>query len=311
MKRAPKLSECSRHWWVTKPTPRRLIYILIAMTGRLAPLKIGFRFSRTALAAISANSNCGIHNPGTPEVVVQEDYDGDTFTLKLSQKSAPTPGQDEKAPQVIPVAVGLLNDNGDEVLSTQILELTEAGQSFAFPGHATRPVPSILRGFSAPVTLTHEIDNDRRAFLLAHDTDTFNRWEAGRDLARDSLLQSILKDAAPNATYLDGLKALLRDDSLDPAYRALMLGQPSQSELAATLHKMGQTPDPDTIHAASEALRDAKAQAFSDILPTLYSANQVKGPYLLTPVPQDNEALQRRAFITYTLGWRRDRRQTI
>ncbi len=237
---------------------------------------------------------------GTPEVVVQEDYDGDTFTLKLSQKSAPTPGQNEKAPHVIPVAVGLLNDNGDEVLSTQILELTEAEQSFAFPGHSTRPVPSILRGFSAPVTLTHEIDNDRRAFLLAHDTDTFNRWEAGRDLARDSLLQSILKGAAPNATYLDGLKALLRDDSLDPAYRALMLGQPSQFELAATLHKMGQTPDPETIHAASEALRDAKAQAFSDILPTLYSANQVKGPYRPDAGPAGQRSLANAALSLLT-----------
>ncbi|WP_422050378.1 aminopeptidase N [Shimia sp.] len=237
---------------------------------------------------------------GTPEVTVREDYEGDTFTLHLSQKSAPTPGQDQKAPQVIPVAVGLLNDNGDEVLPTQVLELTETEQSFTFPGHATRPIPSILRGFSAPVTLTHDIDNDRRAFLLAHDTDAFNRWEAGRDLARDSLLKAILQGDAPSAAYLDGLKALLRDDSLDPAYRALMLGQPSQSELAATLHKMGETPDPAAIHAASEALREAKAQSFAELLPALYEANQVEGPYRPDAGPAGQRSLANAALSLLT-----------
>ncbi|MBO9397482.1 aminopeptidase N [Shimia sp. R9_2] len=237
---------------------------------------------------------------GTPEVTVREDYEGDTFTLHLSQKSAPTPGQDQKAPQVIPVAVGLLNDNGDEVLPTQVLELTEKEQSFTFPGHATRPIPSVLRGFSAPVTLTHDIDNDRRAFLLAHDTDAFNRWEAGRDLARDSLLKAILQGDAPSAAYLDGLKALLRDDSLDPAYRALMLGQPSQSELAATLHKMGETPDPAAIHAASEALREAKAQSFADLLPALYAANQVEGPYRPDAGPAGQRSLANAALSLLT-----------
>ncbi|MBO9408557.1 aminopeptidase N [Shimia sp. R9_1] len=237
---------------------------------------------------------------GTPEVTVREDYEGDTFTLHLSQKSAPTPGQDQKAPQVIPVAVGLLNDNGDEVLPTQVLELTEKEQSFTFPDHATRPIPSILRGFSAPVTLTHDIDNDRRAFLLAHDTDAFNRWEAGRDLARDSLLKAILQGDAPSAAYLDGLKALLRDDSLDPAYRALMLGQPSQSELAATLHKMGETPDPAAIHAASEALREAKAQSFAELLPALYAANQVEGPYRPDAGPTGQRSLANAALSLLT-----------
>ncbi|WP_372886652.1 aminopeptidase N, partial [Shimia sp.] len=87
---------------------------------------------------------------GTPRLSVREDYDGDTFTLHLAQSTAPTPDQQEKHPQVIPVAVGLLNPNGDEVMATRTLEMTEAEQSFAFPGHATRPVPSILRGFSAP-----------------------------------------------------------------------------------------------------------------------------------------------------------------
>ncbi|MDO6520086.1 aminopeptidase N [Shimia thalassica] len=216
---------------------------------------------------------------GTPRLTVREEYDGDTFTLHLSQSTAPTPGQDEKLPQVIPVAVGLLSPNGDEVMATQILELTEAEQSFRFEGHATRPIPSILRDFSAPVILEQDIDNKRRAFLLAHDTDPFNRWEAGRMLARESLLASITTGAAPDAAYLEGLGAVLRDDTLDAAYRALMLGQPTQSELAGLLHEADITPDPEAIHTASEDLRNAKAAAFGDLLPVLYQDNQIDGPY--------------------------------
>ncbi len=237
---------------------------------------------------------------GTPEVTVREEYEGDTFTLHLSQSSAPTPGQDVKAPQVIPVAVGLLNDNGDEVLPTEVLELTEAEQSFTFKGHATRPIPSVLRGFSAPVTLTQDIDNARRAFLLAHDTDPFNRWEAGRDLARDSLIGKIVAGTAPNDDYLAGLKTLLRDDSLDPAYRALMLGQPSQSELAGILHKQDHTPDPAVIHAATESLRDSKAKAFADLLPAIYAANQVSGPFSPDAEPAGKRSLANAALSLLT-----------
>jgi len=237
---------------------------------------------------------------GTPEITVREEYEGDTFTLHLSQSSAPTPGQEEKAPQVIPVAVGLLNDNGDEVLTTEVLELIEAEQSFSFKGHASRPIPSVLRGFSAPVTLTQDIDNARRAFLLAHDTDPFNRWEAGRDLARDSLIGSIVDGTDHNRDYLSGLKTLLRDDSLDPAYRALMLGQPSQSELASILHKQGHTPDPATIHAATESLRDAKAKDFADMLPDIYAANQVSGPFSPDAEPAGKRSLANAALSLLT-----------
>lgn len=237
---------------------------------------------------------------GTPDVTVREEYNGDTFTLHLSQSSAPTPGQEVKAPQVIPVAVGLLNDNGDEVLPTKVLELTEAEQSFTFKGHATRPIPSVLRCFSAPVSLTQDIDNARRAFLLAHDTDPFNRWEAGRDLARDSLIGTIVDGTAPNPDYLSGLKTLLRDDSLDPAYRALMLGQPSQSELAGMLHKQGHTPNPAAIHTATETLRDAKAKAFADLLPDIYAANQVSGPFSPDAEPAGKRSLANAALSLLT-----------
>ncbi|TMV07945.1 aminopeptidase N [Ruegeria sediminis] len=216
---------------------------------------------------------------GTPRIKVEEAWADGTYTLTLSQSTPPTPGQPQKHPQVIPVAVGLLGPNGDEVRPTEILELTEARQSFTFQGLAAKPVPSILRGFSAPVILDQDSTPAQRAFLLAHDTDPFNRWEAGRSLASDTLLKMVTQDAAPDADYLDGLLAVLRDDGLDPAYRALMLDLPSQSELAAMLHDRGVTPDPMAIWTAVETLRQATAQHMQDVLPRLHSQSQVDGPY--------------------------------
>ncbi|UWR08268.1 aminopeptidase N [Ruegeria sp. B32] len=216
---------------------------------------------------------------GTPRVKVQEDWVDGTYTLTLSQSTPPTPGQPKKLPQVIPVAVGLLGPNGDEVRGTEVLELTEARQSFTFEGLAARPVASILRGFSAPVILEHDRPNTERAFLLAHDTDPFNRWEAGRTLAQDALLRMITQDAAPDSEYLEGLLAVLRNADLDPAYRALMLGLPTQSELAAALHEQGETPDPMAIWRAVETLRQATAQHMQDLLPRLHSEALVDGPY--------------------------------
>ncbi|KIC42040.1 aminopeptidase N [Ruegeria sp. ANG-R] len=216
---------------------------------------------------------------GTPRVSVAEDWADGTYTLTLSQRTEPTPGQEDKQPQVIPVAVGLLGPNGDEVRSTEVLELTEAEQSFTFTGLAAKPVPSILRDFSAPVILEHDHTNAERAFLLAHDTDPFNRWQAGRSLAEDTLLRMITEEATPNADYLDGLLAVLRDEALDPAYRALMLGLPTQSELATALHDKDITPDPMAIWRAVETLRQATAQHVQDLLPRLHSETLVDAPY--------------------------------
>ncbi len=215
---------------------------------------------------------------GTPKVTATEEWDGSTFTLTLSQSTAPTPGQDVKDPRVIPVAVGLLSPEGTETHPTQILELTQDTQSFTFENLPARPIPSILRGFSAPVMLEQDIDNTRRAFLLAHDTDSFNRWQAAQDLARDTLL-SMIEGGAPNQGYLDGLKAVISDTSLDPAYRSLMIDLPSESELAGLIADQGGTPDPDHIHTAHKALRKAQAETLRDLLPNLYADNTPTGPY--------------------------------
>ena len=196
---------------------------------------------------------------GTPRLSVLEAWSDGTYTLTFRQETAPTPGQDEKPPRVIPIAVGLLNPNGDEVLPTTILEMTEKMQSFRFEGLASRPVPSILRGFSAPVVLDRKVDQAERAFLLAHDTDPFNKWEAGRTLARDVLIQMILTGDEPSLRLVSAFETVLLDESLDPAFRALCLRLPSADDLAQSLKDGGHIPDPERIH--SETLRLARTIA--------------------------------------------------
>ncbi|WP_372674609.1 aminopeptidase N [Aquicoccus sp.] len=216
---------------------------------------------------------------GTPRLSWSEAFEDGTYTLTFRQHTPPTPGQPDKAPRVIPIAVGLLNPNGDEVQPTTVLEMTEPEQSFTFDGLSAKPVPSILRDFSAPVILETRTDTATRAFLLAHDTDPFNRWQAGRDLALDCLLAMIRDGAAPDTAYLDALHTLIRDDTQDPAFRALALGLPSQDELAQLLHDHGHTPDPQAIWEALETLKQARAEAFHDTATRLHAQYQVEAPY--------------------------------
>ena len=234
---------------------------------------------------------------GTPRLNVEESYDNGTLTLDFTQTTPPTPGQPDKLPQVIPVAVGLLGPNGDEVQPTTLLEVTEARQSFTFTGLSSRPVPSILRGFSAPVILGRKTDNAERAFLLANDTDPFNKWEAGRALARDVLLRMLNDGAEPDAAFLGALSAALADDSLDPAFRALVLALPSEDDLAQAQVDSGRVPDPQRIHAVRQAMLDAMADHLADQLTEAYQVYQVPGRY--TP---DAQAAAARALTNTALA---------
>jgi aminopeptidase N len=203
---------------------------------------------------------------GTPRVSVGEEWlaERGTFRLTLRQDNSATPGQPDKDPKVIPVAVGLLNPNGDEVVPTTVLELTQTEQSFDFTGLASRPTASILRGFSAPVVLNRQVAASERAFLLAHDTDPFNRWEAGRSLAKE-----VLMGQAPAAPLVDGLARVALDGGLDPAFRALALRLPGDDDMAATIAAAGGVPNPDAIHRARRDLHFAIAQKLAPHLPAL------------------------------------------
>ena len=216
---------------------------------------------------------------GTPRLSVTEAFNDGTYTLTFKQKTPATPGQSEKKPQLIPIAVGLLNPNGDETVPTRVLEMTETEQSFTFEGLAAKPVPSLLRGFSAPVILERETPTEERAFLLAHDTDPFNKWEAGRQLAKDVLSRMVTESASPGPAYLDALRRVARDGGLDPAFRVLALRLPSEDDMAQTLFDAGVTPDPLAIHAAREKLSKAVAEHLRDELPALYEEMNIPGPY--------------------------------
>jgi aminopeptidase N len=228
---------------------------------------------------------------GTPRLSVEEDFAEGAYTLTVHQETRPTPGQDVKLPQVIPLAVGLLAPDGKEVVPTTLLEVTEPHQSFTFEGLAEKPVPSLLRDFSAPVILDRDGGPEENAFLLAHDTDPFTRWDAGRKLSRGVLMAMAQGQPADAAPLLDGLAAVLCDRTQDPAFRAQVLGMPSANELATALHDAGATPDPDAIHAASETLKQRLAAHLADSLPALYAENQVDGPYSPDAGPAAKRAL--------------------
>ncbi|MEL6677319.1 MAG: aminopeptidase N [Pseudomonadota bacterium] len=220
---------------------------------------------------------------GTPEVTVDEDFTDGTYTLTLRQSSKPTPNQPDKAPQVIPVAYGLLDDTGAEVAEGLLmLDGEEASLSVPLPA---RPVPSLLRGFSAPVRLIHEMSPEARAHILAHDTDPFNRWEAARGAALDILT------GASDPLFLDGMAAVLKDETLDPAFRALVLTLPTVAEVSAHLAARGETVDPTALYAACSRLAQALAHHLADDLEPMRAALAVPGPYSPDAVAAGKRAL--------------------
>ncbi|MBU0778942.1 MAG: DUF3458 domain-containing protein, partial [Alphaproteobacteria bacterium] len=216
---------------------------------------------------------------GTPRLTVTDDFKNGTYSLHIAQQTPDTPGQTDKLPLHIPVAVGLLNDTGAEVVPTTLLELTEAQQTFTFDGLASKPVPSILRDFSAPVIIERDVTQAEQAFLLTHDTDPFNRWDAGRSLARAVLLDMIANGGDLDAGYINGLRAALTDSTLDPAMRALLLAMPSEADLAIALAGQGQTPDPDAIHQTRRKAQRQLAEALATDIPAVLSSVRIDAPF--------------------------------
>ena len=236
---------------------------------------------------------------GTPHLHVSDAHEGDTYTVTLRQDLPATPDGSPKEPQLIPVSMGLLAQDGREVLETQILELTEIEQVFTFNGITQKPILSVLRDYSAPVIVHHAQSAADRAVLMAHDTDPFNRWDAGRMLARDVLVDMTLNGSSPDTAFLDGLAAVLRDDTLDPAFRALALSIPSEDETAQAIVDGGSIPEPLDIHLAHEALMLQIAQYLQDITPRIYAEMVVAGDYDPNAADVGKRALGNRV-LSYT-----------
>ncbi|MBM7060906.1 aminopeptidase N [Pseudomonas sp. UL073] len=225
---------------------------------------------------------------GTPRLAVSEQYDAaaNTYSLTFRQSCPATPGQSEKLPFVIPVELGLLDGQGADLPlrlvgedtaqgTTRVLSVTKAEQTFTFEGLAAKPLPSLLRGFSAPVKLSFPYDRDQLMFLMQHDSDGFNRWEAGQQLAVQVLQELIGQQQRGEALLLDqrlvaALRSVLEDEALDQAMVAEMLSLPSE----AYLTEISEEADVDAIHAAREFARAELAQALFDPLWKRYQANR-------------------------------------
>ncbi len=257
---------------------------------------------------------------GTPRLVVRGEHDPRSrrFTLHVEQRCPPSPGQPEKAPFHVPLAVGLLGPDGLDVPigspgttggsatgasadpgaapapKTIVLELTESAQSFVFEGIDTAPIPSLLRDFSAPVIVEYPYTGDELAFLLAHDCDPFNRWEAGQRLATRAMLE-VIGGADPDsagAQLLEALARLLRDARLDPAFKQLALTMPSEGVIAEHLPVV----DPSLVREARGGLRAKLASALIDDWRAVFDALADPRPYAPDPVRAGRRALRNLAL---------------
>lgn len=201
---------------------------------------------------------------GTPRVRVRGEYDAasQTYTLHCVQTCPPTPGQAEKEPFVIPLDVALFAPDGKPIpmavadgaeVTSRVLVLNTAEFSFTFPDVPVKPVPSLLRGFSAPVILDYDYSREELAFLMRHDTDGFNRWEAAQRLAVSVVGEIVEKGAGQplDATLLASMEAVLEDADLDPALCAELLSLPTEQYLAG----LASVIDPEAIRNARQAVR--------------------------------------------------------
>ncbi len=216
---------------------------------------------------------------GTPKVRVSEDYRSGIYTLTLQQSVPATPGQTEKQPMLIPVSYGFVGPTGTMMGTPGMLELSKETQSYEF-NLPSKPVLSILRGFSAPVTLDYKVDSKSRAFLLAHDTDPFNKWDAARQFGL-ALLSDLSRDnnLAPDADFLQAMNSVLCDETMDPAFRALTLTLPSEEEIAQYVAGEGRVPDPGKIYDARNVLNTALANHMRADLEQTYATMTSDGAY--------------------------------
>jgi aminopeptidase N len=262
---------------------------------------------------------------GTPRVQAEGRFDAAarTYTLQLSQSCAPTAGQSVKEPFVIPVGLGLLSADGtdlplqltgeDSAASTsRTLVLTQPTESFIFVNIDAEPVPSILRGFTAPVVLAFDYSNAQLLHLLAHDSDAFNRWEAGQRLAIRLAIQSItdttaaVSAAALDDSYVAAMRAVLQHPTLDAAFKELVLTLPSETYLAEQLDVV----DPQRIHAVRESMRLQLAVALAADWAQAYESCHDNGAYTPDPLSSGRRALAGMALTNLCLAAQASGEQT-
>jgi aminopeptidase N len=216
---------------------------------------------------------------GTPRVKIEASYDAEARALDLSleQATAPTPGQPEKASLPIPIAFGLIDEDGRPMRDTEVVVLDSPSRRLRIENVERPPVLSALRGFSAPVNLDTDAPPKDAYVQLAADPDLFNRWEAGQRLAQGLILARAAghPDEVGEERYAEALDRALRDQAADPAFKALLLGLPSEPDLAVA----SAPADPGAIHEARQALRARMAAHLDAQLRDLHGRLQDAGPF--------------------------------
>ncbi len=230
---------------------------------------------------------------GTPVLEVRGEYDAarSRYVLDIEQRTPPTPGQPEKLPLHVPVRVALLGEDGTSIplhceapgpagAHEAVLEVREARHTFRFSNVPSRPVPSLARGFSAPVKVEIERGDDELAFLIARETDPFNRWDAVQEYAT-RLMLAMVDDRRAGAepdlpdAFVSALRALLLDDAADPAFTAEALALPSESALADRMEVI----DVEAVHEVRETVKATLALRLEDAFAYVHDANLPRGPY--------------------------------
>ena len=250
---------------------------------------------------------------GTPELVCALRYDKTKKKAELSVEQAlpPTPGQPHKKPLHIPLKLGLLGGNGHDVplklesgeeLHDGVLPITKRKQTFRFTDVPTRPVPSLLRQFSAPVNVTIDLSDDDVAFLMANDSDPFNRWQAANNFATRILVGTVRslakgKRASKGQPYAKALGAIVMNDALEPAYRAELLRLPSPSDIARVI---GKNVDPALIHSAHRQLSTLVGRTLGPLLEDIYDEMAEDGPFSPDAESSGRRALRNGALTLLT-----------
>jgi aminopeptidase N len=238
---------------------------------------------------------------GTPVLEIKGEYDATarSYALFVKQSCPPTPGQETKLPLHIPLAVGLIGPDGLDLLAegTRVLPVKLPEERFSFENVAAKPVPSLLRDFSAPVIVRHDYTEAELTHLMAHDSDAFTRWEAGQQLALGIMLRGIAAGQGGRAlelprAFADAAARVVSDSSRDPAFAAEMLALPSESYIAEQVPVV----DPDAIHAVRDGLKRRLAAALREQLLVVYRAHGGAGPYSPDAVSAGKRALKNTAL---------------
>ncbi|KAF1874060.1 hypothetical protein Lal_00041503 [Lupinus albus] len=276
---------------------------------------------RDANNADFANFLLWYSQAGTPIVKVKTSYNPEahTFSLKFSQEIPTTPGQSVKEPMFIPVSVGLLDSTGkdiplsafyhdgtlvsvsskDQSVFTTVLRVTKKEEEFVFTDIFERPVPSLLRGYSAPIRLESDLTDDDLFFLLANDSDGFNRWEAGQILARKLMLNLVDdfqhdKPLVLNPNFVDGFKRILSNSSLDKEFVAKAITLPGEGEIMDLM----EVADPDAVHAVRAFIRKQLASELKAEFLSIVKSNRSSEEYVF-----NHQNLARRALKNVAIAY--------